>query len=460
MSGHNSIRTALTIACVGVVLLSSSALGAKASPIRETSTVQPSTLLPVQLKADPGDYTGWVRLYVVEPTARWKDNNSKGYHFGFLDFALDSAIVLPDLSRYHRSLTWDASDAGWSNVTEENIMVIAAIFNSEPHQAYSDPPSGNPFWAYYVDATAAAEAGHTDSNNTTPSSTHTVFVEEASTTWCPNCPNTNKYLHNVYESGNYNFHYASMILDMNTAASNWCNSHYNIKYIPTCYADGGDEVLVGGWTPEGPYQSMINACAQRAVSDIGLIIGVKWLGGDEIQIDVALAHGTPINTVPDNPPQPSGPDTVIVDSAFDYNVTGSDPESDVISYRWDWGDGDISEWVGPYDAGIPCTLSHSWAELGTYDVKVQSRDPWYESGWSPPLTVTVICCITRGDADGGGTVNVADVVYLVSFIFLGGPPPPCEEEGDTDGSGSVNVADVVFLVNYIFLGGPAPPPCE
>ena len=469
MSEHNSIRTAVTIACAGVVLLSSSTFGAKASPIREVSTVQPNVSSPMQMKADPDDYTGWVRLYVVEPIARWKDYNGKGYHFGFLDFALDSSIVLPDLSRYHQSLTWDASSAGWSNVTEDNIMVIATIFNSESHQAYSDPPSGNPFWAYYVDATAAAEAGSVDSNNTTPSSTHTVFVEEATRSTCPNCPNTNKYLHSVYASGNYNFYYASLLTNMNPAALTWLINQYNIMWVPTCYADGGDEVLVGGWTPESPYQNMINACAQRAVSDIGLIVGVEWISDGVIQIEIALAHGTSVNTLPDDPPQPSGSDVVLWDTAYDYTVNGSDPESDPLSYRWDWGDGDTSEWLGPYDSGVPCTLSHSWAELGTYDVKVQSRDPWYEGGWSTPLAVTVKCCNhdgIRGDTDGsGGSPNVGDVAYLVSRLFdqPPGPAPPCFEEGDVDGSGGIiNVGDVAYLVDYLFGDptGPAPPPCE
>jgi hypothetical protein len=29
-----------------------------------------------------------------------------------------------------------------------------------------------------------------------------------------------------------------------------------------------------------------------------------------------------------------------------------------------------------------------------------------------------------GDANGDGTVNVADAVYLINYIFKGGPPPP------------------------------------
>ena len=80
---------------------------------------------------------------------------------------------------------------------------------------------------------------------------------------------------------------------------------------------------------------------------------------------------------------------------------------------------------------------------------------WQEFG---PTT----CCNhdgIRGDVDASNSVNIADAVFLVEYIFFGGPPPPCLEEGDVDGSGSINIADAVFLVEYIFFGGPAPAAC-
>ena len=63
-----------------------------------------------------------------------------------------------------------------------------------------------------------------------------------------------------------------------------------------------------------------------------------------------------------------------------------------------------------------------------------------------------------GDADGSGTVDIDDVVYLVNYIFSSGPPPYPLEAGDADCSGTVDIDDVVYLISYIFSGGPAP--CE
>ncbi|MBU8932719.1 MAG: right-handed parallel beta-helix repeat-containing protein [candidate division Zixibacteria bacterium] len=72
------------------------------------------------------------------------------------------------------------------------------------------------------------------------------------------------------------------------------------------------------------------------------------------------------------------------------------------------------------------------------------------------------CCVVRGDVDHSGIINIADLTYLVAYMFTGGPPPPCTEEGNVDGQsgkGPINIADVTYLVCYLFLGSCPPPPC-
>ncbi len=61
---------------------------------------------------------------------------------------------------------------------------------------------------------------------------------------------------------------------------------------------------------------------------------------------------------------------------------------------------------------------------------------------------------SNGDANGVGGVNSADILYLINFIFAGGPAPlgPVDVNGD----GNVNSADVLYLINFIFAGGPPP----
>ena len=73
------------------------------------------------------------------------------------------------------------------------------------------------------------------------------------------------------------------------------------------------------------------------------------------------------------------------------------------------------------------------------------------------------CCVIRGDVDHSGVppVDIADLVYLVDFMFNAGPVPDCFDEGDVDASGvePIDIADLVYLVDFMFNAGPIPPPC-
>jgi len=61
-----------------------------------------------------------------------------------------------------------------------------------------------------------------------------------------------------------------------------------------------------------------------------------------------------------------------------------------------------------------------------------------------------------GDANADNKITVGDVVYLISYLFKGGPPPNPLRRGDANGSGKVTLADVVYLISYLFKGGPTP----
>jgi len=85
--------------------------------------------------------------------------------------------------------------------------------------------------------------------------------------------------------------------------------------------------------------------------------------------------------------------------------------------------------------------------------------PWVFEGYPCGVEyVAEIRCGVCGDANGDGIVNSADVVYLINYLFKGGPAPIPLEAGDVTCDGTINSADVVYLINYLFKGGP--PPCE
>lgn len=128
------------------------------------------------------DFDGKVMIYVVEPISRWQDANLDNYSYGFLDFAIDASFSLPDKDMYSQTVIWDANAAGFENVTVDNIMVIAAVFENEEHLEDSYPPYGYWYYAHYADAAAAATPGYPGQNVTASGFTHTVFVEEGTST--------------------------------------------------------------------------------------------------------------------------------------------------------------------------------------------------------------------------------------------------------------------------------------
>jgi hypothetical protein len=76
------------------------------------------------------------------------------------------------------------------------------------------------------------------------------------------------------------------------------------------------------------------------------------------------------------------------------------------------------------------------------------------------------CCVAplRGNVDfsDGEVIDISDLVYLVDYMFSGGPEPPCIDEADVDGAGGpspIDIADLVYLVDYMFTGGPPPEEC-
>lgn len=89
---------------------------------------------------------------------------------------------------------------------------------------------------------------------------------------------------------------------------------------------------------------------------------------------------------------------------------------------------------------------------GNVTMKITSRT-------NPSLmdSITFTLYVRRGDANGDGKTTVSDVVFLVNYLFKGGPAPVPLESGNANCDTKVTVSDVVYLVNYLFKGGP--PPC-
>ncbi|GEM_PF-5691566 len=110
-------------------------------------------------------------------------------------------------------------------------------------------------------------------------------------------------------------------------------------------------------------------------------------------------------------------------------------------------------WLGPErgccGTGVLLTYSGEGALIAT-----ETTD-WYDSDVKVRIIVAA-AVPTYGDIDGSGSINVADAVFLIAYVFRGVGYPLDPYHGDMDCDGACTVGDIIYLLNYIFASGPTP----
>jgi hypothetical protein len=96
------------------------------------------------------------------------------------------------------------------------------------------------------------------------------------------------------------------------------------------------------------------------------------------------------NDPPDKPQKPVGEMKGWKGLSYSYGTQTIDPNGDLIWYLWDWDDGTNSGWIGPFESGQACNVSHTWDARGYFQVKVKARDEsGAESVWSDSLPISM-----------------------------------------------------------------------
>ncbi len=104
---------------------------------------------------------------------------------------------------------------------------------------------------------------------------------------------------------------------------------------------------------------------------------------------------------------------------------------------------DLNQQIGPAHFGF--------SDYGGLEIAMTFLDDNNDGIWCWPV---VVC--PHGNANGDEQINIGDAVYIVTYVFRGGPAPTPLEAGDVNEDRQINVGDAVYLVNYIFRNGPAP----
>jgi hypothetical protein len=139
------------------------------------------------------------------------------------------------------------------------------------------------------------------------------------------------------------------------------------------------------------------------------------------------------NNSPVTPSTPVGPSSVETGDEYVFETSSFDVDGDNISFRFDWGDGNFSNWSEYVDSNVSISMSHSWTYASFVEVRVIAQDEsGLNSSWSLPLNVTVIQSVSGEipSIDSGiydneekqgilpFTVSIIIVGILVSFFVI------------------------------------------
>jgi len=76
--------------------------------------------------------------------------------------------------------------------------------------------------------------------------------------------------------------------------------------------------------------------------------------------------------------------------------------------------------------------------------------PYFEPG------TTFVALYRPGDVNGNCSINIGDVLALISYLYKDGAEPCPLDAGDPSGDCTIDIGDVLYLINYLYKGGPPP----
>lgn len=256
----------------------------------------------------------------------------------------------------------------------------------------------------------------------------------------------------------------------------WCTLHPVADCtleIGTCSPDGEDPLLE---IYTGPCDSIETtpplACAEGGASGCSAgdaFTSVSISGGTPVHVRIGKRTNGPATTTLNVECLPT---SAIVDPLADMEqvsngpvqvefaevtlVDNSDPGNDPFAtLQIDWGDGSIQTGL------IPGQVYTHRYEIGS--------SPNSAGPWAPSLTIenssgshTVlgdsIQLVPIGDANMDGTLNVADVITILGYLFSGNVTLGCPRSADLNDDTNIDIADAIYGLSYIFVGGEAPAP--
>lgn len=136
---------------------------------------------------------------------------------------------------------------------------------------------------------------------------------------------------------------------------------------------------------------------------------------------------------------------------FDGAVIPAGTSVEIVSIDWD------------IDAGAPAPTTASLSFVNGLGSPATDNLLIVDGGTAqtPGLTDGAIEILNfnsfvRADCNSDLQIDIADGVYLINFLFGGGPVPTCDDACDSNDDADLNVADAIYIWNYALLAGPSP----
>ena len=388
-----------------------------------------------------------------------------GLWFGGVDSATGDTLI--SASEYGSDY-WPGPMSGGTFIPDADIDSLYRVYkiysdsmSSNPNQDYLDWPSsmgapvdnlGNPLltgkqtlWSVYNDANSAVHLNDASSSiGLGIEVQHTVWADKYVEISTEDFSIYSKYILINKSSNTYNDFFISLWFDPDIGNAGddlaGCDTLNDIFF---CYNDGSDSdygsapPVFGGKLISGPpmysFMHYFNASPVNYRWTYQYMNGlVAWQGGTPLANGTRYASpGDPVTGIGDVDNYSS--DKRMMASFGPLTFAPGDTEQIIIK-------------LGVGQGEDPLSSITSLKEVLNFN---------------PPSFEDTCCIGIRGDIDGNGNDNsFFDLVYLIDYIFRGGPAPPCPIEADLNFDGrSATALDLVYIIDDIFRGAPSPGPC-